>query len=158
MSGKSHQFSKRTTLKKCLLRSSCRCSAEVNLTSVMRIPGQSLASLSESRIWRCRELCCRSQTRLGSCMAVAVAEASSYSSDLTPSLRTSICCSAGLKTTTATTTKQKTKNKRQKIDDEISTCLILFLLTPVFSLFSFSLSNLSYFYNCPPIFPLNLAG
>ena len=34
------------------------------------IPG--LASLGGSRIWRCRELWCRSQTQLGSRVAVAV--------------------------------------------------------------------------------------
>ena len=32
-----------------------------------------VTSVSEVRIWRCRELWCRSQTRLGSGMAVAVA-------------------------------------------------------------------------------------
>ena len=42
----------------------------------------------------CCELWCRSQMQLGSCIAVAVAvvQASGYSSDLTPSLGTSICC------------------------------------------------------------------
>ena len=39
----------------------------------------------------CHELWCRSQTRLGSCVAVAVAKAGGYNSDLTPSLGTSIC-------------------------------------------------------------------
>ena len=39
----------------------------------MRLQVQSLASLTELRIWHCRELCCRSQTRLGSGIAVAVA-------------------------------------------------------------------------------------
>ena len=34
---------------------------------------QSLASLSGLRIWHCRELWCRSQTRLGSGIAVTVA-------------------------------------------------------------------------------------
>ena len=36
---------------------------------------QSLASLSGLRIWCCRELWCRSQMGLGSCVAVAVAAA-----------------------------------------------------------------------------------
>ena len=49
--------------------------------------GSSLASLSGLRILRChvtvRILWHRSQTWLGSCVAVAVAVASSYSSDLT---------------------------------------------------------------------------
>ena len=39
----------------------------------------------------------RSQTRLGSRVAVAVAQARSYSSDSTPSLGTSICCECGPK-------------------------------------------------------------
>ena len=34
---------------------------------------------------------------LGSCVAVAVVEASGYSYDWTPSLGTSICCGCGLK-------------------------------------------------------------
>ena len=38
----------------------------------MRFRVQSLASLSGSRIWSCRELWCRSQTRLGSGVAVAL--------------------------------------------------------------------------------------
>ena len=38
----------------------------------MRLWDQSLALLSGLRIWRCRELRCRSKTRLGSCVAVAV--------------------------------------------------------------------------------------
>ena len=43
------------------------------------------------RIWHCHELWCSSQTQLGSLIAVAVVWAGSYSSDLTPSLGTSIC-------------------------------------------------------------------
>ena len=38
----------------------------------MRLPVQSLASLSGLRIWSCCELWCRSQTWLGSCVTVAV--------------------------------------------------------------------------------------
>ena len=38
----------------------------------MRLWVRSLASLSGLRIWQCRELWCRLQTRLGSCVAVAV--------------------------------------------------------------------------------------
>ena len=47
-------------------------------------------------------LLCRSQTWLGSCVAVAVAWAGSCSSDSTPHLGTSKCCGGGPK---------KTKNK-----------------------------------------------
>ena len=52
----------------------------------------SLALLSRLRIHCCQELRCRSKTQLGSCVAVAVAQASSYSSNLTPSLGTSMSC------------------------------------------------------------------
>ena len=38
----------------------------------MRMQVRSLALLSWLRIWRCRELWCRLQTQLGSCVAVAV--------------------------------------------------------------------------------------
>ena len=74
----------------------------------IRLQVRSLASLCGVRIrQRCRELWCRSQRRLGSRVAVAVAvpgvEADSCSSDLTPSLGTSICCGCG--------PKKKTKNK-----------------------------------------------
>ena len=57
----------------------------------MRIWVCSLASLSGSRIQHCPKLQCRSLTQLRSCVAVAVVWAGGYSSDLTPSLRTSIC-------------------------------------------------------------------
>ena len=47
---------------------------------------RSLASLSGLRIHCCHELWCRSQTWLGSGVAVAVAQASGYGFDSTPSL------------------------------------------------------------------------
>ena len=47
----------------------------------MRLWVQFLASLSGLRILRCRELWCRSKTRLGSGVAVAVVWAGSHSSD-----------------------------------------------------------------------------
>ena len=50
-------------------RTSCRGSAEMNLTAIHEDP---LASLSGFRFWRCRELGCRSQMGLGSRVAVAV--------------------------------------------------------------------------------------
>ena len=52
----------------------------------MRFWVRSLATLSELRIQHCRELWCRSQTWLGSCIAMAVA--GSCSSHVTPSLET----------------------------------------------------------------------
>ena len=63
----------------------------------MRLRVRSLALLS------CRELWCRSQRRLGSCVAVALAWTSSYSSDSTPSLK-------GKKTK-----KKKKKKKLKKV-------------------------------------------
>ena len=63
----------------------------------MRLQVRSLALLSGLRIWRCCELWCRSQTELGSCVAEAVAQAGSCSSDSTPSLGTYVCCKYGLK-------------------------------------------------------------
>ena len=63
----------------------------------MRLWVQSLASLGGLRIQHCRELWCRSQTRLGSHVAVAVVQAGSCSSDWNPSLGTSIFHGCGSK-------------------------------------------------------------
>ena len=49
----------------------------------MRLRVRSLALLSGLRMQHCRELWCRSQMQLGCCVAVALAQAGSYSSDLT---------------------------------------------------------------------------
>ena len=57
----------------------------------MRTQVQSLALLSGLRIWLCCELWCRSQTWLRSGVAVAVAKAGGYSSNMTHGLGTSIC-------------------------------------------------------------------
>ena len=57
----------------------------------MRMWLSSLASLSGLRIQRCRELWCRSQSRLGSGVAVAVVQAGSCSSESNLSLGTSMC-------------------------------------------------------------------
>ena len=65
----------------------------------MRTQIRSLASLSGLRIWPRGELWCRSQTWLGSGVAVAVVQAGNYSSDLTPSLGTSICLGCSPKKT-----------------------------------------------------------
>ena len=56
----------------------------------MRTWVRSLASIGGLRIWHCGELGCGSQIRLGSGVAVALVQASSCSSDWTPSLGTSI--------------------------------------------------------------------
>ena len=71
----------------------------------MRFQVRSLTLLSGLRIWHCRELWCKVQTQLGSGIAVAVVQASSCSSNQTPSLGTSICRDCGPK---------KPKNKKTK--------------------------------------------
>ena len=72
----------------------------------------SLASLSGLRIWRCYELY-RSQIKLGSGVALVETVAGSYSSDLNPSLGTSICSGFS-------PTKQKKKNLDRKSYLELS--------------------------------------
>ena len=69
----------------------------MNLTSIHEV--RSLALLSGLRFQRCRELWYRSQTQLGSGVAVAQAQANGYSSDSAPSLGTSICHRFGPKKT-----------------------------------------------------------
>ena len=64
--------------------------AEMNLTSIYEDAGSTLASFSGSGIRHCHELCCRSQTWLRFLIAVAVAVASSCSSDSTPCMGISI--------------------------------------------------------------------
>ena len=73
-------------------------SAETNPTST-RTQVRSLALLSGLRIRHCSGLWCGSQMWLGSPAAVAMAEASSCSSDSTPSLGTSMCQRCGSKKT-----------------------------------------------------------
>ena len=74
----------------------------------MRARVRSLASFTSLRIWHCRELWCRSQTQLRSCVAVAVVWASSYSSNSAPNLGTSICLGCDPK-------KQKKKRKQVEL-------------------------------------------
>ena len=79
----------------------------------------SLAYLSRLRIRRCWELWCRLQTRLGSHVAVAVAQAGSYSSDSTPSLGTSICCGYGPKRQGKKKTKKINKIKAPALHERV---------------------------------------
>jgi len=72
-----------------------RGAVEMNLTRNHKVVVRSLASLSGLRIWRCYELWCRLQMRLGSGVSVAVAQAGSCSSDWTPSLGSFICQGIG---------------------------------------------------------------
>ena len=78
-----------------------------NPTRNHEVAGGSLVLLIELRIRICRELWCRSQTRLGSGIAVALAQACGCSSDLTPSLGTSMCHRSGPR-------KSKKKAKKKK--------------------------------------------
>jgi len=73
----------------------------------MRIWVQSLALLSGLRIRCCCELWCRLQIWLGSYIAMAMVQAGNCSSDLTPSLGTSICLRCDPK-------KQKKKKKKEE--------------------------------------------
>ena len=57
-----------------------------NPTSIHEDAGLIPVLLSGLRTQHCHELWCRSQTQLGSGIAVAVVQASSHSSDWTPSL------------------------------------------------------------------------
>ena len=93
-------FKKKTNLM------SSHCGSEVTNPTGIHENGGSipLALFSGLRIWHCRELWCRSHKSLRSHVSVAVVYAGSCSSDLTPSLGTSICRSFGPK-------KQKTKTK-----------------------------------------------
>ena len=79
----------------------------------MRLRVRSLASRSGLRIQRCRELWCRSQTRLRSCVAVAVVWAGGYRSNWTPSLGTSICLGCGPK-------KTKTNQRRNPRNSQLA--------------------------------------
>ena len=94
--------------------SSCRGSAVMNLRS-MRMQVQSLALLSGSEIRCCHELWCRSQAWLRSCIAVAVVQACSCSSNSTPSLGTSMCRGCVPKKH-----KTKTKTNKQKNSSQVA--------------------------------------
>ena len=72
----------------------------------MEIQVQSPAPLRGLRIRCCHELWYRSQTQLGSAVAVAVAVAGTCSSDLTPGLELSYAAGAALKS------KKKIQNNR----------------------------------------------
>ena len=83
----------------------------------MRLRVQSLALLIGLGIRCCRELWCRSQTWLGSRVAVTLVQAGGYSSDSIPSLGTYICLGSGLRKWQKDKNKQtnkQTKNKQTK--------------------------------------------
>ena len=80
----------------------------------IRLRVQSMALLSGLRIWHCRELWYSSQTRLRSDIVVTVFVAGGYSSDLTPTLGTSVSCGCGPKKHTHTHTHTHTKGKTKQ--------------------------------------------
>ena len=86
----------------------------------MKLQVRSLALLSGLRIQRCGERWCRLQTRLGSCISVAVA--SGYSSNLTPSLGISISRRCGPQ-------KREEKKKRMMLALGFCFCFCLFMAT-----------------------------
>ena len=91
-----------TTNRNPFLGSSCYSSAVMNTTSIHEDTGL-IPSLKQ---WAKDQLWCRLQTRLGFGIAMTVVYANSYSSDLTPSLGTSICHRCG---------PRKTKRKKKPI-------------------------------------------
>ena len=98
----------------------------------MRMQVWSLALLSGLRIQHCHELWC-SQTRLGYAISVALAYASGYSSNSTPSLGTSICCRCSPKKSK----KEKSPLKYLKYVTKKIIFIFLFILF-YFCLFAFS--------------------
>ena len=91
----------------------------------MRIQVQSLPSLSGLWIRCCCKLWCRSQTQLRSGVAMAVVQASSYSSNWTPSLGTSISCKYGPKRTKKQTNKQKNTCNMQRTRTDTMLSIIM---------------------------------
>ena len=74
-----------------IFRSCCRGAVKRIQLGAMRLQVRSLALISGLGIRCCRELWCRSQMPLRSCVAVAVVSTGSCGSSWTPSLGSSIC-------------------------------------------------------------------
>ena len=98
------------------------------IRETMRLLVRSLASLSGLRIPCCRERWCRSKIWLRCGIAVAVAQASSYSSDQTPSLENPICCRYGPKKPKKKK-KKNPKNEKTKISLKVSRNIGLIQMT-----------------------------
>ena len=91
----------------------------MNLTNINEDTVRSLASLSGLRIQSCREFQCRSQTRLGQCVALAVVQAGSCNSDSI--LAWEAPCAAGV---ALKSKKIKIKNKIQSYKKSLSTKIL----------------------------------
>ena len=83
----------------------------------MRFRVPSLASLSGLRIQHCCELWYRSQTQLGSYVAVAVVQTGNCSSDSIPSLGTSVCLGCSPKMQQQQQQKKVTQKEIQKLSN-----------------------------------------
>ena len=86
-----------------------------NPTSTPEDAGSIPGLVYELKIWCCRELWCRSKTWLRSHVAVAVAWASSCSSNWTPSLGTYICLRCSPKKTGKKKRKERKKDKENDL-------------------------------------------
>ena len=91
-------------------------------------------------VWRCPELWCRSQPQLRSGIAMAVAQAGSYSSDSAPSLGTSICRGCG--------TKKRPKKKKTHVF-KYSVCSMHFPLVVIIPCKWVCLTVLSWYCSTP---------
>ena len=81
---------------------SCCGAVETDLTSIYEDANSNPGLAQWIGIWCCCELWCRSQMRLGFCIALAMTQTGSCSSNSTPGLGAFICCRFSPK-------KQKTK-------------------------------------------------
>ena len=111
----------------------------------MRTQVRSLALLSGLSIRCCRELWCRSQMAAWILCCCGCGIGSSYSSDLTPSLGTAICCRCGPK-------KKKKKKQTKKNPDlncsafgkmKLVVCMVLFVC---FFFFCYLIGKYKYFF------------
>ena len=95
----------------------------MNPTRNHEVVGSTRVLLSGLRIQRCHGLWCRSQTQLGSCVAVAVVSAGGFSSDSTPAWELPHATNAALK-------KQQQQQQKTKKKKRISSNIVVMITTP----------------------------